>query len=170
MAASEENSQKDAKSIYEFSALDIEGNNVSLEKYRGKVCIIVNVACKCGFTNKNYKQLQVLYDKHADKGLSILAFPSNQFAGQEPGSNEEIKKYVQDSFGVQFDLFSKIDVNGKNAHPLYSFLKKEQKGTLGDFIKWNFSKFLINREGKPVGRFAPNADPFSFEKDVEKLL
>uniref|UniRef100_A0A0B7AXW9 Glutathione peroxidase n=1 Tax=Arion vulgaris TaxID=1028688 RepID=A0A0B7AXW9_9EUPU len=168
--ATGDNKGKDAKSIYEFSALDIDGNNVSLEKYRGKICIIVNVACKCGFTNKNYKQLQAFHEKYADKGLAILAFPSNEFAGQEPESNENIKKFVQDSFGVKFDLFSKIEVNGKNAHPLYNYLKNEQKGTLGNFIKWNFSKFLINREGKPVNRYAPSTDPNSFEKDIEKLM
>ncbi|CAG5114607.1 unnamed protein product [Candidula unifasciata] len=160
MAEGDDNKWKEAKTIYEFNALDIDGNDVSLEKYRGKVCIIVNVACKCGFTNKNYTQLQDFYTKYADKGLAILAFPSNQFAGQEPGSNEEIKKFVNDTFGAKFDLFSKIEVNGKNAHPLFKFLKKEQKGTFGDFIKWNFTKFLINREGKPVSRYSPSTDPY----------
>ncbi|BFY99602.1 hypothetical protein BsWGS_02642 [Bradybaena similaris] len=170
MAQCDDNKWKDAKTIYEFNALDIDGNDVSLEKYRGKVCIIVNVACKCGLTNKNYAQLQEFHTQYADKGLAILAFPSNQFAGQEPGSNEEIKKFVNDTFGAKFDMFSKIEVNGKNAHPLYKYLKKEQKGTLGDFIKWNFTKFVINREGKPVHRYSPNTDPNSFKKDVEKLL
>ncbi|KAI8773150.1 Glutathione peroxidase 1 [Biomphalaria glabrata] len=103
-------------------------------------------------------------------GLAILGFPSNEFGGQEPGSNEEIKKFVTEQFNVQFDMFSKIEVNGKNAHPLYKYLKHVQKGTLGDFIKWNFSKFLVNREGKPVNRYAPNVEPFAIEKDISKLL
>ncbi|BFZ16490.1 hypothetical protein BsWGS_19529 [Bradybaena similaris] len=161
---------KEAKTIYEFNALDIDGNDVCLEKYRGKVCVIVNVACKCGLTNGNYTQLQQLYDKHADKGFVVLAFPSNEFAGQEPGSNEDIKKFVTETFGIKFDLFSKIEVNGKNAHPLFKFLKENQKGTFGNFIKWNFSKFLVNREGVPVHRYAPNTDPLSIEKDIENLL
>uniref|UniRef100_A0A0B7BSX4 Glutathione peroxidase n=1 Tax=Arion vulgaris TaxID=1028688 RepID=A0A0B7BSX4_9EUPU len=168
--AANDDKWKQAKSIYDFSAEDIDGNEVCLDKYRGKVCIIVNVACKCGLTTTNYTQLQDMHAKYAEKGLSILAFPSNEFAGQEPGSNEDIKKFVKDSFGVQFDLFSKIEVNGKNAHPLFKYLKKEQKGTLGDFVKWNFSKFLINREGKAVNRYAPKTDPISFEKDILELL
>ncbi|KAK3792537.1 hypothetical protein RRG08_011988 [Elysia crispata] len=147
---------KKAKSIYEFSALDIDGNNVSLEKYRGKVCLIVN--------------LQALHAKYAGSGLAILGFPCNQFGSQEPGTNEEIKKFAQDGFGVQFDMFAKIEVNGKNAHPLYKYLKKEQGGTFGDFIKWNFSKFLVNKEGKPVSRYAPNTEPNAIEKDFLKLL
>ncbi|KAH9496843.1 glutathione peroxidase gpx1 [Bulinus truncatus] len=150
MAAAAEVNWKNAQSIYEFSALDIDGNKVSLEKYRGK--------------------LQALHVKYAEKGLAILGFPSNEFGGQEPGTNEEIKKFVTDQFGVQFDMFSKIEVNGKHAHPLYSYLKHVQKGTLGDFIKWNFSKFLVNREGKPVNRYAPNVEPMAIEKDILKLL
>lgn len=161
---------KTAKSIYEFNALDIDGNNVSLSKYRGKVCLIVNVASKWGMTNKNYTQLQALHVKYAEKGLAILGFPCNQFGGQEPGTNEEIKKFAKDNFGVQFDMFAKIDVNGKDAHPLFKYLKKEQGGTFGDFIKWNFSKFLVNKEGKPVKRYAPNVEPNTTEKDFTKLL
>ncbi|GFO48097.1 glutathione peroxidase [Plakobranchus ocellatus] len=141
---------KKAQSIYEFSALDIDGNDVSLEKYRGK--------------------LQELHTKYAEKGLSILGFPCNQFGSQEPGTNEEIKKFAQERYGAQFDLFSKIEVNGKNAHPLYKYLKKEQGGTFGDFIKWNFSKFLVNKEGKPVKRYSPQTAPNDTERDFTKLL
>lgn len=161
---------KHAESIYEFSAVDIDGNEVSLEKYRGHVCLILNVACKWGFTAKNYQQLQAMYDELADsKGLRILAFPCNQFGGQEPWSNEEIKKYVVENFGVKFDMFAKIDVNGDKAHPLFKYLKSKQGGTLGDFIKWNFSKFLIDKNGQPVARYAPNVEPFTIKKDLDKF-
>jgi len=148
---------------------DIDGNEVSLEKYRGHVCIIVNVASKWGFTPKNYQQLQAMYDElSAAKGLRILAFPCNQFGGQEPGTNEEIKKFATDNYKVTFDMFSKIDVNGDKAHPLWKYLKHKQGGILGSFIKWNFSKFIINKEGLPVSRYAPNTEPFALKKDLEK--
>lgn len=160
---------KNASSIYEFTVKDIDGNMISLEKYRGHVCIIVNVACKCGFTDKNYQQLQALYDEFAEsKGLRILVFPCNQFAGQEPGSNEDIKQFASEKYGVKFDMFSKIDVNGPNTDPLWSYLKTKQGGTFGDFIKWNFTKFVIDKNGIPVARYAPNVEPFSFKKDLEK--
>uniref|UniRef100_A0A8W8IU74 Glutathione peroxidase n=1 Tax=Magallana gigas TaxID=29159 RepID=A0A8W8IU74_MAGGI len=140
---------KSAESIYDFSVKDIDGNEVSLEKYRN--------------------QLQKLHEKYAEeKGLRILGFPCNQFGSQEPGSEEEIKKFVTERYGVKFDMFSKIDVNGNNAHPLYKYLKAKQGGTLGDFIKWNFTKFLVNKEGKPVKRYAPNTEPFSIEKDFSQ--
>lgn len=120
-------------------------------------------------TDKNYKQLQALYDELAEsKGLRILAFPSNQFGGQEPGTNEEIKATVTEKYGVKFDMFAKIDVNGANADPLWNYLKMKKGGTLGDFIKWNFSKFLINKEGIPVERYAPTVDPFTIKKDFDK--
>lgn len=160
---------KSAESIYDFSVKDIDGNEVSLEKYRNQVVLIVNVASKWGFTEKNYTQLQTLHEKYAEgKGLRILGFPCNQFGSQEPGSEEEIKKFVTERYGVKFDMFSKIDVNGNNAHPLYKYLKAKQGGTLGDFIKWNFTKFLVNREGKPVKRYAPNTEPLSIEKDFSQ--
>jgi len=170
MASGGDEAWKNAKSIYEFDVKDIDGNDVSLDKYKGKVCLVVNVASKWGFTNKNYTQLQALHAKLAEKGLAILAFPCNQFGSQEPGTNEEIKKFVQDNFGVQFDMFDKINVNGNQADPLFKYLKKMQKGTLGDFIKWNFSKFLVDRNGIPVKRYAPNTEPFSIEKDIENYL
>ena len=161
---------KKAKSIYEFSAKDIDGNDICLEKYKDHVVLILNVASKWGFTDKNYTQLQALHAKYAEsKGLRILAFPCNQFGSQEPWPEAEIKKFATDKYGVQFDMFSKINVNGSEAHPLFKYLKHKQGGTLGDFIKWNFTKFLVNKEGIPVKRFAPNNDPNSIEKDFEKL-
>ncbi|GIY52140.1 phospholipid hydroperoxide glutathione peroxidase [Caerostris darwini] len=136
---------KSAKSIYDFSALDIDGNEVSLEKYRGHVALIVNVASK------------------------ILGFPCNQFGGQEPGTEADIKEFIK-QYNVQFDMFSKINVNGDNTHPLWSYLKKKQGGTLGNFIKWNFSKFLIDKEGQPVKRYAPQFEPKDIEPDLLKYF
>lgn len=160
---------KKASSIYEFTVKDIDGKEVSLEKYRDHVCLIVNVACNWGMTDKNYKQLQALYEELAEsKGLRILAFPCNQFGSQEPGTNEEIKKTVTEKYGVTFDMFSKIDVNGSNADPLWNYLKMKKGGTLGDFIKWNFTKFLIDKQGIPVQRYAPTVDPFTIKKDFDK--
>nr|KAG5696359.1 hypothetical protein BaRGS_028354 [Batillaria attramentaria] len=124
-----------------------------------------------GLEDKNYTQLQALHTKYAEsKGLRILAFPCNQFGSQEPWSEEEIKKFAQDKYGVQFDMFTKINVNGDNADPLFKYLKKKQKGTLGDFIKWNFSKFLVDKNGQPVKRYSPNTEPFSIEKDFEQYF
>ncbi|RWR99908.1 glutathione peroxidase-like protein [Dinothrombium tinctorium] len=180
---------ENASTIYEFTANDIDGKPVSLEKYRGHVAIIVNVACECGFTYSNYQQLNALYDKYEHKGLRILAFPCNQFGGQEPGTESEIKQFMRER-GVRFDAFSKIEVNGENAHPLFVFLKHKLGGTLGSFIKWNFTKFLVNREGVPVKRFGPQDEPLvinyllsltvnfntcfcfsqSMEEDIKKLL
>lgn len=167
--AADKDAWKSAKSIYEFEALDIDGNNVSLEKYRDHVCLIVNVATKWGFTDKNYKQLQALHDELAEsKGLRILAFPCNQFGSQEPGTNEEIKEFAQGKYGAKFDLFAKIDVNGNNAHPLWKYLQTKQKGTMWNAIKWNFSKFLIDKNGQPVSRYAPNVEPNKIRKDFDK--
>jgi len=157
------------ENIYGFEAVNIDGRNVSLSEYKGKVILIVNVASKCGFT-KQYAGLEELYNKYKDKGFTVLGFPCNQFKNQEPGTNAEIKEFCSLNFGVTFDLFEKIDVNGANAHPLYKFLTKKVTGTFGDSIKWNFTKFLIDKEGKPVKRFAPQTEPKSFEKDIEALL
>ncbi|KAK3090770.1 hypothetical protein FSP39_014492 [Pinctada imbricata] len=120
---------------------------------------LMEMMSHCQSIAKNYTQLQQLHAKYAESGLRILGFPCNQFGSQEPGTNEEIKKFATDTYSVQFDMFSKINVNGGSAHPLYSYLKKKQSGTLGDFIKWNFSKFLVDREGQPVKRYAPNTQP-----------
>jgi len=161
---------KNAKSIYEFTAKDIDGNVVSMDKYKGFVTIVVNVACKWGNTEKNYTQLQAIYEKYEKDGLRIAAFPCNQFASQEPWTEPEIKKWVADKFHATFDLYSKINVNGDDAHPLWKYLKNKQGGTLGDFIKWNFSKFLIDRNGQPVQRYSPRTDPNDMMKDVLELL
>ncbi|KAG5893043.1 hypothetical protein JTB14_014823 [Gonioctena quinquepunctata] len=159
---------KKAKSIYEFTANDIKGEPVSMEKYKGHVCIIVNVATQCGYTKNNYAELAELYEKYSEsKGLRILAFPCNQFAGQEPGSNDEICQFMQKS-NVKFDMFGKINVNGNDAHPLWKYLKHEQGGVLGDFIKWNFTKFIIDKNGKPVERHGPSTNPKDLVSSLEK--
>ncbi|XP_075985898.1 juvenile hormone epoxide hydrolase-like isoform X2 [Anticarsia gemmatalis] len=155
--------------VYDFTVNDINGNEVSLKKYRGKVLIIVNVASQCGYTDTHYTQLNELYEKYQDKGLRILAFPCNQFGGQEPGTLKEILQFTQKK-NVQFDIFEKVDVNGENTHPLWEFLKKSQAGTIGNFIKWNFSKFIIDRNGIPVERFGPNVDPIDLEPYLEKYF
>nr|AIN34709.1 fatty alcohol acetyltransferase [Agrotis segetum] len=158
-----------AKTVYEFTVKDIQGQEVKLERYKGKVLIIVNVASHCGYTNSHYTELNELYEKYSKKGLRILAFPCNQFGGQEPGTLKEILQFTKEK-KVKFDLFEKIEVNGENAHPLWKFLKRIQGGTLGDFIKWNFSKFIIDRNGVPVERFGPNTSPLELEPYLEKLL
>lgn len=153
-------------SIYDFSAKSLQGKDVSLSEYRGKPMLIVNTASKCGFTPQ-YEGLEKLYKEYQDKGLVVLGFPCNQFGAQEPGSEEEIGAFCQVNYGVSFPMFSKIDVNGSNEHPLYTFLKKEKGGILGTKnIKWNFTKFLVNRDGKVVGRFAPTTKP----EDIAKAL
>jgi len=158
-----------ATSIFEFHALDIDGQNVDLSKYKGFVTYIVNVASKWGLTKENYTQLTALHSSYAEKGLRILAFPCNQFGNQEPGSNAEIKEFAS-NYGAEYDLFAKIDVNGDSVHPLYKFMKQKQKGFLGNKIKWNFSKFLCDKDGIPVKRYAPTTKPLSCVKDIEKQL
>ena len=156
--------------IYDFSAKKISGKEVSLSAYRGKVLLIVNTASKCGFTPQ-YEGLEALYQKYADQEFMILGFPCNQFSEQEPGSNEEIANFCRVNYGVTFDMFAKIEVNGDNAHPLYRYLKKEAPGLFGsESIKWNFTKFLIDRDGNVVERYAPSTKPASLEEAVEKLL
>lgn len=161
---------KQAQSIYDFTAVDIDGNTVSLDRYKGHVCIIVNVASKWGKTKVNYTQLVALHEKYGDsKGLKILGFPCNQFGSQEPGTNSEIKTFAA-NYNVKFDMFAKIDVNGDGAHPLWKYLKKKQGGTLTDGIKWNFTKFIVDKNGQPVARHATTTDPFDMEKDLLKYL
>lgn len=155
--------------FYDYKVKNISGEDVSMSDYKGKVVLIVNTASKCGFT-KQYEGLEELYEKYKDQGFVILGFPCNQFGSQEPGSNEEIKNFCTSTFSVTFPMMSKIDVNGDDADPLYKFLKKEKGGILGDDIKWNFTKFLIDREGNVVDRFASQKTPKALEKEVEKLL
>lgn len=162
--------EEKAMSIYDFNVKTIDGKEVSLSKYKGKVVLIVNVASECGLTYQ-YEGLEKLYQKYKKKGFVILGFPSNQFANQEPGSNEEIKAFCHTKYNVHFDMFSKIEVNGDGADPLYKYLKKQKGGFLWfDSIKWNFTKFLIDRDGKVVNRFSPATNPFKLEADIEKLL
>ncbi|XP_044462141.1 probable glutathione peroxidase 2 [Mangifera indica] len=163
-------SEDSPKSIYDFTVKDIRRNDVNLSDYRGKVLLIVNVASKCGLTQSNYKELNILYENYKNKGFEILAFPCNQFAWQEPGNNEEIQEVVCTMFKAEFPIFDKIDVNGKNAAPLFKFLKSEQGGYFVDAIKWNFTKFLVDKEGKVVARYAPRTSPLNIEKDIQNLL
>ncbi|VDK46677.1 unnamed protein product [Anisakis simplex] len=156
--------------VYQFTMLDADGKEVSLDKYRGKVLMIVNVASQCGLTNSNYHQMKVLLNKYKAKGFEIAAFPCNQFAGQEPDSEAQIKKFVRETFDFEPDLYSKINVNGADEHPLYTYLKNAQHGTFIDAIKWNFTKFLVNKSGYVIQRYAPTTEPLSIEEDINKLL
>ncbi|CAK8579645.1 unnamed protein product [Lathyrus sativus] len=160
---------KSSKTIYDFTVKDIRRNDVSLSLYSGKVLLIVNVASYCAFTEVNYKELSELYVKHKNQGFEILAFPCNQFLAQEPGSSEEIHKFACARFKAEFRIFQKIEVNGKNADPLYKYLKNE-KGGIFRAIDWNFTKFLVNKQGKVVKRYAHTINPHKIEKDVIKLL
>ena len=156
--------------IYDFKAKLTDANEVSLSDYKGKTLLIVNTASACGFTPQ-YEGLENLYRKYKDSGLMIMAFPSNQFGKQEPGSDAEIKEFCDLKFKISFPLFSKIEVNGDNAHPLYQYLKEALPGLLGSkAVKWNFTKFLIDKEGKPVKRYAPTDTPESIEKDIAAIL
>ncbi|MDX1296332.1 MAG: glutathione peroxidase [Sulfurimonadaceae bacterium] len=148
----------------------MNGEETSLSEYRGKVLLIVNTASKCGFTPQ-YEGLEALYQHYKDDGLMILGFPCNQFSEQEPGTNDEIANFCRVNYGVSFDMFAKIDVNGDNAHPLYKYLKREASGFLGsESIKWNFTKFLVDRNGKVIDRYASTTKPESLKKDIETLL
>lgn len=180
-------------SIYSFKAKTIDGEEISLEEYRGKVAIVVNTASKCGFTPQ-YEGLEKLYEKYHLKGLEILGFPCNQFAGQEPGDNTEVKNFCQLNYGVSFQMFEKTDVRGESAHPLFKFLTSEKpfegfdmkhpigerlyhaletnfpEYLEGDEVKWNFTKFLVDKEGKVVHRFEPTSEPSEMEAVIETLL
>lgn len=156
--------------VYDFNAVTIDGRQVSLETYRGKVLLIVNTASKCGFTPQ-YEGLETLYNTYKDRGFTILGFPCNQFADQEPGSNDEIANFCRVNYGVSFPMFAKIEVNGDNAHPLYKYLKKEVPGIFGiESIKWNFTKFLVDRNGTVRERYAPMTKPAGIAQAIEKLL
>lgn len=155
--------------FYDFSAIKMNGENESMADYKGRVVIVVNTASKCGFTPQ-FEGLEDLYETYKGQGLEILGFPCNQFAGQDPAENNEINEFCQLNYGVKFTMFQKIKVNGKEAHPLYQFLKNEAKGTVGSTIKWNFTKFLIDREGNVIERFAPATEPKDMVAAIEKLL
>lgn len=155
--------------FYTKEAMNNRGELISMESYKGKTLLIVNTASKCGFTPQ-YEGLQSLYEKYNDKGLEILGFPCDQFGHQEPGSDEEISEFCKLNFGVTFPLFKKVEVNGTNSHPVYSYLKSELPGKIGKNIKWNFTKFLIDSEGNPVKRFSPMTEPVKLEEQIEKLM
>ncbi|MFQ3244289.1 MAG: glutathione peroxidase [Arenicella sp.] len=157
-------------SIYEFSATNIKGQEVNLSDYQDKVLLIVNTASKCGFTPQ-FEGLETLHKELESQGLVILGFPCNQFGSQDPGGDGQIEEFCQLNYGVSFPMFSKIDVNGTDAHPLYTFMKKQARGLLGSTtVKWNFTKFLVNREGQVVERYAPNDKPENIKADILKLL
>ena len=156
-------------SIYDFNATSLAGEDTPLKRFEGKVLLIVNTASACGFTPQ-YKGLEALQQKYAARGFSVLGFPCNQFGRQEPGSAAEIGQFCSSNYAVSFPMFDKIDVNGDNAHPLYQYLRGEKSGLLGSSIKWNFTKFLIDRSGKVVGRYAPTTTPEQLTKDIEALL
>ena len=156
--------------VYDFHSKTIDGANVALSDYQGKVLLIVNVASKCGFTPQ-YKGLESLYRQYKARGFEILAFPCNQFGGQEPATEPEIKQFCRSEYDVTFPIFSKIDVNGQGAHPLYRFLEDQRPGVLGTKrIKWNFTKFLVDRRGNPIRRYSPRNKPESIGPDIERLL
>lgn len=157
-------------SIYDMNVNSLSGEAVDLSAWRGKVLLIVNTASKCGFTPQ-YKGLEALHEKYKDQGFEVLGFPCNQFGGQEPGNAEEIGAFCEKNFGVSFPLFEKIDVNGEHAHPLFTHLKKQAPGILGtEGIKWNFTKFLIGKDGQVIDRFAPTTKPEEIEKTIASLL
>ena len=157
------------KSIYDFTIQMPNGTEKTLKEYEGKPLIVVNTASKCGLTPQ-FKGLQELYEKYSDQGLEIIGFPCDQFNNQEYENIEETTQFCQINYGVTFPITSKVDVNGENAHPLFTFLKKQKKGILSDNIKWNFTKFLIDREGQVVERYAPTTVPSKIEEDIKKLL
>ena len=156
-------------SIYDYSVKAQDGSDIKLSDYRDKVLLIVNTATGCGFTPQ-YEGLQDLYEKYEPQGLEILDFPCNQFANQAPGSDEEITDFCQSRYGVTFRQFKKIKVNGEGEEPLYTFLKSQQKGVMGNNIKWNFTKFLVDRKGNVVARFAPTVTPEKLDEQIKKLL
>ena len=156
--------------VYDFKAEKLEGGEQSLSEYEGKVLLIVNTASKCGFTPQ-FDGLEKVFEKYKDQGLVVLGFPCNQFASQDPASNSEIGEFCQRNYGVSFPMFAKIDVNGNNAHPLYKYLTKEAKGVLGtEAVKWNFTKFLVGRDGNVIDRYATATKPEAMTKDIEKAL
>ena len=156
--------------VYEYSAKALDGSEIKLEQYKGNVMLIVNTASKCGFTSQ-FAGLEKLHEEYSKRGLSLLGFPCNQFGAQEPGDSTEIGAFCQKNYGVDFQMFDKIEVNGEHAHPLYKYLTDKVPGLLGlKDIKWNFTKFLVDRDGNVVKRYAPNVEPADMSADIEKLL
>jgi glutathione peroxidase len=156
--------------VYDFSAQTIDGKTRKLADYRGKVLLVVNTASKCGFTPQ-YKGLEAVYEKFKDRGFAVLGFPCNQFGAQEPGAESEIAEFCEMNYGVTFPMFAKVDVNGADAHPLFKHLTSARKGLLGsEAIKWNFTKFLVGKDGQVIERYAPTTTPESIVKDIEKAL
>ena len=153
----------------DFTATTLQGQERSLRDFEGNVVLVVNTASKCGMTPQ-YEGLQELYDTYGERGLSVLGFPSNEFGGQEPGTSDEIEEFCQANYGVSFTMFEKTKVNGKDAHPLYEWLRTEKGGVLGDRIKWNFTKFLIGRDGRVLSRYAPQTEPAAIAADIERAL
>ena len=159
----------ETQSIYDFSVPTSAGDQQSLRDYKGKVVLIVNTASKCGFTPQ-YEGLQRLHDKYSERGLVVVAMPCNQFGAQEPGSNAAVQEFCQLNYGLSFPVMGKIEVNGSGQHPLYAHLTKQAKGLITDSIKWNFTKFLVNRDGQVIERFAPVTKPEAISKNIEELL
>jgi len=157
------------KQFYHFSAKSLQGKEISMADYKGKTVLVVNTASKCGLTPQ-FEGLEALYQKYRDKGLVVLGFPCNQFANQEPGDEKSISEGCVLNYGVTFQMFSKIDVNGENAHPLYKYLKSELGSIFGSKIKWNFTKFLVDSSGNPVKRFSPATEPSVIDKYLQKIL
>lgn len=158
------------KSIHQFTVKDSKGKDVDLSIYNGKVLLVVNVASKCSFTNSNYTQLTELYNKYNDKGFEVLAFPCNQFLNQEPGTSEEAQQFACIRFKAEYPIFQKVQVNGPDTAPVYQFLKSSKGGFLGSSIKWNFTKFLIDKEGKVIKRYGSTTAPLAIEADIQKAL
>ncbi|MGB3621048.1 glutathione peroxidase [Ketobacter sp. MCCC 1A13808] len=159
-----------SESVYQFSSVTMQGKELSLSEFKGKVLLVVNTASKCGFTPQ-FKGLEELHKKYQEQGLEILGFPCNQFLKQDPGSNQEISEFCELNYGVSFTMFQKVDVNGDDTHPLFKHLKAEAPGMLGSqAIKWNFTKFLVDKDGQVVARFAPKDTPSDIEPEIKKLL
>lgn len=157
------------QTFYDFSALNMQGKEIKLSDYKGKIVLVVNTASKCGFTPQ-FAGLEELYKKYSSRGFVVLGFPSNQFANQDPGSNEEILEFCQANYGVTFPMFEKIDVNGENAHPVYTYLKNSVPNAEPEKIKWNFTKFLIGKDGKTLKRYESRVKPADIEADIQELL
>jgi len=158
------------KSIHEFTVKDSKGKDIDLSVYKGKVLLVVNVASKCGFTDTNYTQLTELYSKYKDKGFEILAFPCNQFLKQEPGTSLDASEFACTRYKAEYPIFKKVRVNGPDAEPVYKFLKGSKPGFMGGRIKWNFTKFLVDKDGNVIERYSPTTSPFNIEGDIKKAL